>query len=75
MNFTNLDASNAEAERLKYELKKIENEKERLEKELSELEGRRQAILDELGEFTDDKYEENMLALVYEQRRSGGGKK
>ena len=69
MDFAHLDAANAMAERMKRELKDIEAEQANLKRELSRLEGKRQLIIKQLGEFTDDKYEEDMLTMVYEQRR------
>ncbi len=69
MDYAHLDAANAMAERMKRELRDIEAEEENLKRELSRLEGKRQLILKQLGEFTDDRYEEDMLTMVYEQRR------
>ena len=54
---------------LKLELQSIQAEKEKLEAELSRLAGKENHILEELGKFSDDKYEEDMLQLVYEQRK------
>ena len=71
MDFDHLDASNAIADRLKKDLSEIEYEEGRLQRELAHLEGKRQKILKQLAAFTDDRYEEDMLAKVYEQRRGG----
>ena len=54
---------------LKLELQSIQAEKEKLEAELSRLAGKENHILEELGKFSDEKYEEDMLQLVYEQRK------
>lgn len=54
---------------LKLELKSVQAEKEKLEAELSRLAGKENHILEELGKFSDEKYEEDMLQLVYEQRK------
>ena len=54
---------------LKIELQLIKTEREKLEAELSRLAGKENHILEELGKFSDDKYEEDMLQLVYEQRK------
>lgn len=54
---------------LKLELKSVQAEKEKLEAELSRLAGKENHILEELGKYSDEKYEEDMLQLVYEQRK------
>ena len=70
MDFMHLDTSMANYERLKRDLRDIEAEEETLKNQLSRLEGRKQKILDKLKNFDDDHYEESMLHMVYEQRRS-----
>ena len=70
MDFMHLDTSMANYERLKRDLRDIEAEEETLKNQLSRLEGRKQKILDQLKDFDDDHYEESMLHMVYEQRRS-----
>ena len=54
---------------LKFELQNIQAEKAKLEAELSRLAGKENHILEELGKYSDEKYEEDMLQLVYEQRK------
>lgn len=54
---------------LKIELQSIQTEKERLEAELNRLAGKENHILEELAKYSDEKYEEDMLQLVYEQRK------
>ena len=54
---------------LKLELQSIQAEKAKLEAELSRLAGKENHILEELGKYSDEKYEEDMLQLVYEQRK------
>lgn len=54
---------------LKMDLQRIQAEKEKLEAELSRLSGKETHILEELAKFSDEKYEEDMLQLVYEQRK------
>lgn len=61
-------ANNATVERLKKELRSIEAEEERIKRELATLNSKKQTVLKELGKYNDEKYEENMLQLVYEQR-------
>ncbi len=54
---------------LQMDLQRVQAEKAKLEAELSRVVGREKAILEDLGKFSDDKYEEDMLQLVYEQRK------
>ena len=70
MDFMHLDTSVANYERLKRDLRDLEAEEETLKKQLSRIEGKKQNILDQLKDFDDDHYEESMLHMVYEQRRS-----
>ena len=56
-------------EDLKFQLDRIE-EKIRVEKdELNALEAEKTRILREMGKYSNEQYEEDMLARVYEQRR------
>ncbi len=71
MNFDHLDADAAIVERLKQELSEIEYEENRLKRELENWEAKRQDVLKKLSTFNDDRYEEDMLQKVYEQRRGG----
>lgn len=54
---------------LKVDLQRIQAEKAKLEEELNRLSGKEKHIIEELGKFSDEKYEEDMLQLVYEQRK------
>lgn len=57
-------------EELKAQYAVVQNDIERIEHELSVAEGRKKMILDKITELSDPKYEEDMLALVYEQRKA-----
>ncbi len=54
---------------LKFRLQKIQTEKARLEDELSRINGEEKLILQQLAQFSDEKYESDMLELVYQQRK------
>lgn len=54
---------------LKIELQFIQTEKAKLEAELSRLAGKEKHIMEELAKYSDEKYEEDMLQLLYEQRK------
>lgn len=56
-------------EDLKVELSKLENEAEQLRKDLDRIEGRKKQIMQEIADHSDEKYEEEILAQVYQQRR------
>lgn len=56
-------------ENLKLDLSRVEDEIRRIESELESARGRRKSILDELAKYSDEKYEEDMLQRVYDQRR------
>jgi len=56
-------------EDLKIELARLEGEEKRLEDELDIIRSQKKQILDQLSENSDEKYEEDMLARVYQQRR------
>ena len=65
-----MSANNKDAmDELKFQLHRLEEEEERARKELQHIIDRKESILDELGKFSDTKYEEDMLAMVYEQRK------
>ena len=53
---------------LKMRLEKIETEEKQLRAEISRLETEKKQILDQIADHSDEKYEENILQLVYEQR-------
>ncbi|MBR1635573.1 MAG: hypothetical protein IJ682_11030 [Lachnospiraceae bacterium] len=67
-----LDSAMATAEELKKELKSLEAEEERVKRELKQINDKKQSVLKKLSAFTDERYEEDMLHMVYEQRRHGG---
>ncbi|MCR4796981.1 MAG: hypothetical protein K5853_00850 [Lachnospiraceae bacterium] len=54
---------------LKFRLQKIQTEKARLEDDLSRINGEEKLILQQLAQFSDEKYESDMLELVYQQRK------
>lgn len=56
-------------EDLKIRYNAIQAEVKKLEEELSRLHGEEKNILDQMKGMTDEKYEENALALLYEQRQ------
>ena len=55
---------------LKFDLSILEEDIEKAQKELDRLLAKKKAILDELAKHTDQKYEADMLARVYDQRRN-----
>ena len=67
-----LDSAMATAEELKKELKSLEAEEEHIKRQLQNINDKKQAILKKLSAFTDERYEEDMLHMFYEQRRHGG---
>ena len=54
---------------LKLQLSRLDDEAEQLRKELERVEGRRNQVMKEIAEHSDEKYEEDMLSKVYQQRR------
>lgn len=56
-------------EDLKLQLSRLDDEAEQLRKELERIEGKKNQIMKEIAEHSDEKYEEDMLAQVYQQRR------
>jgi hypothetical protein len=58
-------------EDLRIKVKELEAQIKIKEEELSELNNERAKLLKEIGEHSDEKYEQNMLELVYEQRKRG----
>lgn len=57
-------------EDLKRQLKIVDNDIDRLKGEMSILEGKKRDILDRIASLSDEKYQEDMLTLVYQQRNS-----
>ena len=62
-------SENAQEEKLKKDLKNCEAEQERLRLEMERLEIEKQAILKQLTELRNEQNDEDLLALVYQQRR------
>ncbi|MBR1572104.1 MAG: hypothetical protein IJ655_05150 [Lachnospiraceae bacterium] len=58
-----------EIEDLKRQLKTIEMEEAQLEEQMAILRKHKAGIITRLNESSDEKYEADMLARVYEQRR------
>ena len=56
-------------EDLKYRLKDLQTKEDALMIEVEEVRGQKKRILDELSSLSDAKYEQDMLELVYQQRR------
>ncbi len=54
---------------LKIELARVEEELVRAQTEVDRITARKKQILDELAQHSDQRYEEDMLARVYDQRR------
>ena len=54
---------------LKLELARVEEELVRAQTEVDRITARKKQILDELAQHSDQRYEEDMLARVYDQRR------
>lgn len=59
-----------ELEDLKRQLKSIEMEEAQLEEQMAILRKHKASILAKLNEKSDEQYEADMLARVYEQRRN-----
>jgi hypothetical protein len=59
-----------ELEDLKRQLKSIEMEEAQLEEQMAILRKHKASILTKLNENSDEQYEADMLARVYEQRRN-----
>ncbi len=64
-NFTNKEM----IEDLKMQLSRVQTDRKKVEEELKRLQGEEKRILDEISGLSDDKYEQDMLQLVYEQRK------
>ncbi len=59
-----------QVEDLKRQLKSIEMEEAQLEEQMAILRKHKASILTKLNENSDEQYEADMLARVYEQRRN-----
>ncbi|MDY3991848.1 MAG: hypothetical protein SOY96_08285 [Lachnospiraceae bacterium] len=55
-------------EDLQIKVKELDSQIKAKEEELEELKGERGRYLKEIGEHSDEKFQQNMLELVYEQR-------
>ncbi len=62
--------SNPMLERLQKDFRELEFEEERLKRELEENKVKQTAVLQEMKKYSSEKQEEDLLALVYKQRRS-----
>ncbi len=56
-------------DRLRMELNRLDRDIELAQKELDRLLGRKKKIMEEMSMHSDEKYEEDVLTLVYEQRK------
>ena len=56
-------------EDLRIKVKELDTQIKEKEEELSELRGERARYLKEIGEHSDEKFQQDMLQLVYEQRK------
>ena len=56
-------------DKLKLELSRIDREIDLAQKDLDRLNGRKKQIMEQMAEHSDEQYEEDMLSLVYEQRK------
>lgn len=72
-----LDAdTKRDIEDLKIQLKKYEDEEAQLMKELETLRARKNEVKDKLKVLSnDDKYQQDMLTMVYQQRHGAAAKK
>ena len=72
-----LDAdTKRDIEDLKIQLKKFEDEEAQLMKELETLRARKNEVKDKLKVLSnDDKYQQDMLTMVYQQRHGAAAKK
>ncbi len=61
--------SNPMLERLQKDLRELEFEEDRLKRELEENRVKQTAVMQEMKKYSNEKYEEDVLALVYQQRR------
>lgn len=58
-----------EIEELKKELRLLQAEEERIKKQLAEIKGKESVVLKKISMHSNEKYEADALAMVYEQRR------
>ncbi|MBQ1843699.1 MAG: hypothetical protein II133_03800 [Lachnospiraceae bacterium] len=71
-----MDAADREiVEDLQIRIKEIDNEIKIKEEELQSLQAEKARCMKEMGEHSDEKYQQNVLELVYEQRMGSKGKR
>ncbi|MBQ1901815.1 MAG: hypothetical protein II169_04620 [Lachnospiraceae bacterium] len=58
-----------EIEQLKFQIDQIEQKEKQLKDELERLNNEKAEILRQISEKSDERYEQDMLELVYQQRR------
>ena len=58
-----------EIEQLKFQIDQIEQKEKQLKDELERLNNEKAEILRHISEKSDERYEQDMLELVYQQRR------
>ena len=58
-----------EIEDLKFQIDQIEQKEKQLKDELERLNNEKAEILRQISEKSDERYEQDMLELVYQQRR------
>ncbi|MGN0240669.1 MAG: hypothetical protein ACI4CS_03185 [Candidatus Weimeria sp.] len=56
-------------EDLRIKVKELDSQIKEKEEELSELKSERARYLKEIGDHSDEKFQQNLLELVYEQRK------
>ena len=62
--------SKQEIESLKFQMEQLENQEKQLKQELEQINNKKAALLAEIGKKSDEKYEQDMLELVYKQRKN-----
>lgn len=71
----NISHINAAVERLQKDLRQLEFEEDRLKRELEAVGEKKSQVLSELAKYSDERYEQDMLELVYQQRHQNRDKK
>lgn len=59
-----------EMEELKYQLSRLEEKEKHLMEEVQQVQKEKAELIKQMGEKSDDKYEQDMLELVYKQRKN-----
>ncbi|MDD6428451.1 hypothetical protein [Candidatus Weimeria sp. HCP3S3_B5] len=71
-----MDSADREiVEDLQIRVKELDNEIRIKEEELAALKAERARCIKEMGDHSDEKYQQNMLELVYEQRMGAKSRK